>query len=482
LTSERNRQEILDSSPGGVTHGQVPEGEGHAQVTRGERRMKWQPYPGYKPSGVEWLGEIPGHWHTLRLKYTSSINDEVLPENTNPDHEIQYVDISSVDAVEGIKKKEIMRFQEAPSRARRRVRNGDVIVSTVRTYLRAIAPIHNPEENLIVSTGFAVIRPQRDVNGNFAAYALRAPNFVEAVVARSVGVSYPAINAGEIGTLSIAIPPGGEQSAIAAFLDRETGRIDALMEKKQRQMELLQEKRTALISHAVTKGLDPTVPMKESGIEWLGKIPAHWELGKLKHITSSIQTGPFGSQLHAGEYVENGIPAINPSNLQNGKIVPDWRCCVDEKIFSRLKRHRLDEGDIVFARRGEMGRCALVTREEDGWLCGTGSIRIRINKENAYPPFVYQVLSTPGVRDWLFLESVGSTMDNLNTEIMSQIPILLPPLDEQIYVVGKIEKHLQQIDNLKTKIQESLDRLKEYRTALISAAVTGRIDVREEVA
>jgi type I restriction enzyme S subunit len=214
----------------------------------------------------------------------------------------------------------------------------------------------------------------------------------------------------------------------------------------------------------------------------MGQIPTHWELGKLKHITGSIQTGPFGSQLHAGEYVENGIPAINPSNLQNGKIVPDWRCCVDEGIFARLKRHRLDEGDIVFARRGEMGRCALITREEDGWLCGTGSIRIRINKENAYPPFVYQVLSTPGVRDWLFLESVGSTMDNLNTEIMSQIPILLPPLDEQIYIVGEIGKHLQQIDNLKTKIQESIDRLKEYRTTLISAAVTGKIDVREGVA
>jgi type I restriction enzyme S subunit len=276
--------------------------------------------------------------------------------------------------------------------------------------------------------------------------------------------------------------PIDNQRAIAAFLDRETGRINALTEKKQRQIELLQEKRAALISHGVTKGLDPTVPMKDSGIEWMGQIPTHWKLGKLKHITSSIQTGPFGSQLHAGEYVEDGIPAINPSSMQNGKIVPDWRCCVDEGIFARLKRHRLDEGDIVFARRGEMGRCALVTRGEDGWLCGTGSIRIRLNKEAAYPPFVSQILSTPGVRDWLFLESVGSTMDNLNTEIMSQIPILLPPLDEQIYIVGEIEKHLQQIDILKIKVQESNDRLKEYRTALISAAVTGQIDVREEAA
>jgi type I restriction enzyme S subunit len=243
---------------------------------------------------------------------------------------------------------------------------------------------------------------------------------------------------------------------------------------------LLQEKRAALISHAVTKGLDPNMPMKDSGVEWLGKIPAHWQVMKLKYLAVSLQTGPFGSQLHADEYVDDGIPAVNPANIQNGKIFPDWKCCVDEETFLRLNRHRLKEGDIVFARRGEMGRCALVTDIEDGWLCGT--VRIRLNKINVYPKFIHYVLSLEGVRDWLSLESVGSTMENLNTEIISRIPVSLPPVQQQIDIALFVEYETTQINSLIAKIQESIDRLKEYRTALISAAVTGKIDVREEMA
>jgi type I restriction enzyme S subunit len=218
--------------------------------------MSRKPYPKYRPSGVEWLGEIPADWETQRIKYVSSVNDETLEEGTDPDSDLLYVDIGSVDQNAGILKKESMRFESAPSWARRRVRHGDVIVSTVRTYLRAIAPVVNPEPNLIVSTGFAVVRPKDCLDNAFAAYALRAPYFVDGVVARSVGVSYPAINASDLVALPIALPPLTVQRAIAAFLDRETARIDALIEKKQRQIELLQEKRAALISHAVTKGLD----------------------------------------------------------------------------------------------------------------------------------------------------------------------------------------------------------------------------------
>jgi len=190
------------------------------------------------------------------LKYVSSINDETLPETTDPDFDLLYVDTGSVDASSGIQKKEPMRFENAPSRARRGVRDGDVIVSTVRTYLRAIAPISEPEENLIVSTGFAVVRPRKQLDSRFAAYALRAPYFVDAVVARSVGVSYPAVNASDIADLRVVVPPSDEQRAIAAFLDRETARIDALIGKVEKSIELLREYRAALISAAVTGKID----------------------------------------------------------------------------------------------------------------------------------------------------------------------------------------------------------------------------------
>lgn len=208
-----------------------------------------------KPSGVEWLGDVPEHWGVMRLKYQVSINDETLPETTDPDYEMLYVDISSVDPTQGIVQKEGLLFENAPSRARRIVKDGDTIVSTVRTYLRAISPVIEPEENLVVSTGFAVIRP-RKMDKDYLSATIRAPYFIEEVVSRSVGVSYPAINASEIGLIPVPLPPLPEQQAIAAFLDRETGKIDALSAKVTTVIERLKEYRTALISSAVTGKID----------------------------------------------------------------------------------------------------------------------------------------------------------------------------------------------------------------------------------
>lgn len=168
------------------------------------KRMKWKTYRKYKPSGVEWLGYVPEHWSIKRLKYLTSINDETLAETTNPDLEIHYVDISSVDSTAGITRTEELLFDSAPSRARRIVRTGDTIVSTVRTYLRAIAPVVNPDPNLIVSTGFAVVRPRR-MDHSYLAFALRSSFFIDKVVSMSVGVSYPAINASEIGLIEIPV-------------------------------------------------------------------------------------------------------------------------------------------------------------------------------------------------------------------------------------------------------------------------------------
>ena len=213
------------------------------------------PYPRYKPSAVEWIGNVPEHWEGLQLKYSASINDEILTETADPDIELSYVDIGSVNAVKGISSTTKVSFEDAPSRARRIVRDGDTIVSTVRTYLRAIAAIQDPIQNTVVSTGFAVVRP-RSVSAPFMSYALHESGFIEAIMARSVGVSYPAINAAEIGMLPIPIPETDEQQTIADFLDRETKKLDSLTAKIEIATERLQEYRAALITAAVTGKID----------------------------------------------------------------------------------------------------------------------------------------------------------------------------------------------------------------------------------
>jgi restriction endonuclease S subunit len=242
-------------------------------------------YEKYKDSGIEWIGEIPERWEVKRLKYCISINDNVLNETTNEEIEINYVEIGDVNFLSGITNSTIYKFKNAPSRARRIVKDGDVIISTVRTYLKAIAQIKQPVDNLIVSTGFAILRP-KTIHSSFLGYYVLTPFFIHKTIADSVGVSYPAINSSNIGLFEAIIPSISEQIQIATYLDRKTSEIDQIIANKQKLIALYEEEKQAVINQAVTKGIDKNVKMKASGVEWLGDIPEHWEVKKIKFLTT----------------------------------------------------------------------------------------------------------------------------------------------------------------------------------------------------
>ena len=432
--------------------------------------MNSKPYPAYKPSGVEWLGDVPEHWEVKKLRYQTSINDETLPENTAPDYELLYVDISSVDPSHGIVQKEPMVFENAPSRARRIVKNGDTIVSTVRTYRRAISPVTEPEENLIVSTGFAVIRPNK-INPDYLSAAIRAPYFIETVVSRSVGVSYPAINASEIGLISIPLPPLPEQQAIAAFLDRETGRIDALIAKKKNLLTLLAEQRTALISRAVTKGLNLSVKLKPSGVEWLGDVPKHWEVKKGKYL-GVLQSTP---NVDEEEQTEEGglINYIKVDDLNTLDNIPFFKksrldCTIIKKPFVQNALIFPKRGAAIFTNKVSilLGK-ALLDPNMMGWKI--------LKKYNL--KYVYHTLLLRGLDDL----ADTSTVPQINNKHIYPEVFPLPPLPEQQAIAAFLDRETAKIDTLSAKVLMAIERLKEYRTALISAAVTGKIDVREAV-
>jgi type I restriction enzyme S subunit len=254
-----------------------------------------------------------------RLKYAATINDETLAESTDSESELAYIDIGNVDSQGRVHDIINYRFEDAPSRARRIVRDGDVIISTVRTYLQAIAPIEDPQDNLIVSTGFAVVRPSQELDHRFCKYALRANRFLWEVQSRSTGVSYPAINASDLADIRISLPEVGIQRQIANYLDRETARIDELIEEKERMLVLLEEKRSALVSRVVTRGLDANAQLKPSGLEWLGEIPAHWELRRIKFVSSRLDHGssPVASNTPAapGELGVLKLSAVSKGRL-----------------------------------------------------------------------------------------------------------------------------------------------------------------------
>jgi len=257
---------------------------------------------------------------TVKLKYVATINDDVLPETTDKDHEIKYVDISSVDSTGTINDRQGMRFENAPSRARRLVRNGDVVISTVRTYLRAIAPIKHPDPDLVLSTGFAVVRPGADLEPGYAAYALQDAAFVDQVVANSDGVSYPAINPSKLSGLKVPVPERTMQAAIADYLDSEAARIDNLVDHKQRFIDLLLEKRAAFITHAVTKGLDPTVQFGGAEHVWLGCLPAHWSLTKLAHLVDERRPVMYGIVLPGPDF-DGGVLLVKGGDVESGDLL-----------------------------------------------------------------------------------------------------------------------------------------------------------------
>ena len=209
-----------------------------------------------KDSGIEWIGEIPEHWKIERVKFHTKINHKTLDENTEPESMIHYIDISSVNSNGNISSPEQMNFNDAPSRARRILTEGDCIVSTVRTYLRAIAYISSVTNKLICSTGFAVLSPNSNLDSKFLFYQIRNEGFIENIMANSVGVTYPAINSSLLGTFPVIIVPKIEQKQIAEFLDKETTKIDSLITKTESQIEKLEEFRQSLITSAVTGKID----------------------------------------------------------------------------------------------------------------------------------------------------------------------------------------------------------------------------------
>jgi type I restriction enzyme, S subunit len=425
-----------------------------------------QSYKQYKESGVDGLGKIPLDWKVLRLKNLCSVNDEQLAEDTDPDYEMLYVDIGSVDSSEGIQRKEPVKFCDAPSRARRRVRHGDVIISTVRTYLRAIAPIANPEPNLIVSTGFAVLRPLETLDSEFASFMLRAPYFVDSVVANSVGVGYPAINVRELVSLGVAVPPVGKQKTIATFLSKKTKSVDRLIAKKTRQIELLQEKRESIITQAVLEGLNPNTPTKQSGVEWLGEIPKDWKVARAKFVLKEVDER---SKTGDEELLTvSHITGVTPRSEKN----------VNMFMAETLKGYKkCRTGDVIintmWAWAGAVGATL-----QDGVVSPSYNV-YRFRSEHSNPRYYDRLFRTHRFREEMKRHSKGVWESRLRLypQDFFQIRTPIPPQPEQIAINDYLDKKLSRLDALLANIRNSILKLREYRNALVDAATTGKIDV-----
>lgn len=401
-----------------------------------------------------------------RLKYAVTINDEALGEETDPDYELQYVDIGNVDSAGVVHELAAYRYADAPSRARRRVRDGDVIISCVRTYLQAIAAIRNPPGNLVVSTGFAVVRPRTAVlDPGFGKYALRDPAFLAEVEMRSVGVSYPAINATDLADIPVHLPPFPIQQAIADYLDRETARLDALVTAKERLLRLLAEKRRALITRAVTRGLDPEVPLIETGVEWMPFAPDHWVGTRVGRLFRQSKRLGYPDEVILSVYREFGV-IERASRDDNANRVPD-----------DLEKYQIVEPDD------------LVINKMKAWQGSLGIASIRGITSPDYvvfrpthfevSRFLHYLLRTP-ILTTVYLSMSNGIRTNqwrVEPDRFIDLRVFLPPVAEQCAIVAYIDREIAGIDELVNATKRTVLLLRERRSALIAAAVTGQLPI-----
>lgn len=439
--------------------------------------MRAKPYPRYKESGVDWLGNVPSHWECKRLKVVAPIRVSKL--DVKPD-DLPYVGLEHVESWTG---RLLLESQpEAVDSVVGVFRAGDVLFGKLRPYLAKAA---SPGFDGVCTSEILALRPTSAVSQRYVMYSLLDGQHIRYLDSLTFGTKMPRLSPDQVGSSFVPLPPETEQHAIAEFLDRETARIDGLVAKKELLIELLREQRSALITNAVTKGLVPDVAMKESGVQWLGKIPAHWEGLALSRVTLSRCDGPFGSGLKSEHYSGSGVRVIRLQNIGWTEFLDADQAYLDETYARQLGDHGVVADDLLIAGLGDeghpVGRACVAPDYIGPAMVKADCFRFRLDRQRVLPRFAaYQLSATASAAAGSL--STGATRARMNLTTTAGRKIALPPLGEQRAIVDALDREGARYRALVASIRDAIARLQELRTALISAAVTGKIDVREEAA
>ena len=450
-----------------------------------------RPYPAYRDSGVHGLGRVPKHWEVRRVKHSLAVNVAVLPEDTEPEYEFRYIDIGSVGTGELISDPKSLRFETAPSRARRVVGRGDTLVSTVRTYLKAVWHAEEDIRDLVASTGFAVLTPRPWILPKFVGYVCRSEPFTDHLTAESAGVVYPAIAETRLASaLRLCIPPLPEQRAIVRFLDHADRRIRRYIRAKERLIKLLEEQKQAIIHQAVTGQIDvrtgqPYPAYKDSGVEWLGEVPEHWCERPLKRVARIDNSGSYGEEPAGSECV---LPVATTAQIdRDGQFsVGD----MPQRGFSvkDAERYRCEVGDILVVKSSGSifnvvsGKAGMVDEGCPEFAFSNFLLRVVADKRAIAPRLLFALLG-----GWLTRERVkrmvtGSTYPNLRVGEYVSALLPIPPRAEQSALIRFLDHATKKARAAISKTHQEIDLLLEYRTRLIADVVTGKLDVREVAA
>ncbi|EMM1485131.1 restriction endonuclease subunit S [Enterobacter kobei] len=442
---------------------------------------KYKAYPEYKDSGVEWLGELPAHWTTLAIKHVAQLN----PSKSS-------ISVEKMKGMCSFIPMEKLKFNSLcldEIKDVTDVYNGYTYFENEDILIAKVTPCFE-NKNMVVAhdlnngIGFGsseiyVLRCNDIINNNFLFYRLQEDNFMSIAEGAMTGAGgLKRVPSEVLNNFKFGLPSKKEQSIIVDFLDHETTKIDNMIEKQQQLIELLKEKRQAVISHAVTKGLNSDAPMKDSGVEWLGEVPEHWVPIQLGKVCYQVSDGPHFSP----NYVDSGVLFISARNIKvNGWSLDDAKYITEKDYNEFCKRVIPEIGDVLYTKGGTTG-IARTVDIEDKFQVWVHVAVLKILKEKAVPDFIAYSLNGTSCYAQSQLYTQGATNNDLGLTRLIKIWLALPPKNEQQEIVDALNSITKKYDVVTDNAMTAITILLERRAALISAAVTGRIDVRDWVA
>ena len=444
---------------------------------------RFPPYPEYKDSGVEWLGEVPAHWEVQAIRslaqpgYKTFTDGDWIESPYIRDVGVRLIQTGNV-GVGQYREQGFRYIDEQTFHAFQctEVMPGDVLICRLADPVGRACLAPDLGCQMITSVDVCILKAAEKISPNFVVYALSTEKYLGWLSGICRGGTRDRVSRSMLGATRIWNPPLPEQRAIADYLDSETAKIDALVAKNERLIELLQEKRSALITHAATKGLDPDVPMKDSGVEWLGKIPAHWDTTTLKYVAEKIVDCPHETP----HYSPDGFHlVIRTSDLESGQL--NFGHCLrvnEQEYLRRVRRETLKPGDIVYGREGERWGHAAIVPAHISLCLGQRMMQLRMKRMSNSKYYMWH-LNASSIYQQGSVDIFGATSPHVNVITIRNYWLVEPPQNEQHAIVALLDRETAKIDALIAKVREAIERLKELRTALISAAVTGKIDVRE---
>lgn len=431
--------------------------------------MSFPTYPAYKNSGVEWLGEVPDHWESRRLKFLFSLQKRPVVDSDG------IVTCFRDGAVTLRSNRRTDGFTNAEKEiGYQGIRRGDLVIHAMDAFAGAIGVSDSDGKS---SPVYSACTPNEGVSAYYYARLLRHMALAGFVSSLAKGVRERSTDFrwSDASEIYLPFPSISEQTQIARFLDHETARIDALIEEQQRLIELLKEKRQAVISHAVTKGLDPTVPMKDSGVRWLGEVPTHWKVTPLKHVVATpITDGPHETP----EFTDDGVLFVSAEAVSSGNInFSKARYISREDHLRYSKKYRPQKFDIYMVKSGATTGVTAIVETDDEFNIWSPLAVVRCKPEHS-PYFVLFAMRSRNFQESVVVNWSFGTQQNIGMNVIENLPIACPPADEQKVIAAFIAQESEKWDSLISEGVSAVHLLQERRSALITAAVTGKIDVR----